>query len=76
MAPYVRKYRDPWAKRDMWRKHPVFTNAFYIRHAWPGFLWGIGAFAVYVGFDKLIQPDNVEKLKQEAREMRGGPVAH
>ncbi|GLB37453.1 putative NADH-ubiquinone oxidoreductase B12 subunit family protein [Lyophyllum shimeji] len=33
-------FRDPWAKREAWRKHPVFSNRAMFRNLFPGF--GIG----------------------------------
>ena len=29
-------FRDPWEKREMWRKHPIFTQRFYARRMFPG----------------------------------------
>ncbi|RDB25338.1 hypothetical protein Hypma_007889 [Hypsizygus marmoreus] len=30
-------FRDPWAKREAWRKHPVFSNRIMFRNLFPGF---------------------------------------
>lgn len=39
-------YRDPWAKREAWRKHPIFSHRFYMRNIFPGFGIALGAFTV------------------------------
>ncbi|KAL9937391.1 hypothetical protein V8E36_003800 [Tilletia maclaganii] len=59
-------YRDPWAKREAWRKHPVFSNRFYIRNMFPGFGLGLAAFSVYLAVDLLTHPSNVDKIKEDA----------
>ena len=46
-------YRDPWAKREAWRKHPIFTNRFYLRHMFPGLTLGVSAFVVYCVWEKF-----------------------
>ncbi|PWN97334.1 hypothetical protein FA09DRAFT_298446 [Tilletiopsis washingtonensis] len=63
-------YRDPWAAREAWRKHPVFSSRFQLRNFWPGFGLGTAAFAVYLAFDMLAHPANVEKLVEDARKQR------
>ncbi|KAJ9092030.1 hypothetical protein QFC21_007010 [Naganishia friedmannii] len=47
-------YRDPWAKREAWRKSPIFANKAMFRNIFPGFAWGVGAFAAYVIYDDFI----------------------
>ncbi|PWY98050.1 hypothetical protein BCV70DRAFT_165513 [Testicularia cyperi] len=64
-------YRDPWAKREAWRKHPVFSNRFMFRNIFPGFGLGLGAFAIYWAIDTLTHPSNIEKLKEDARKQTG-----
>ncbi len=59
-------YRDPWARAEAWRKHPVFSNRFLFRSFLPGLGWGAGAFAVYYAVEQLTHPSNVEKIKEEA----------
>lgn len=44
-------YRDPWAKREAWRKHPMFSNASYLRQLFPGFGIAVVAFTGYVLWD-------------------------
>lgn len=39
-----------WEKYEAWRGHPLLR--FNPRNALPGFFWGLGAFAVYVVYDK------------------------
>ncbi|KAF8070483.1 NADH dehydrogenase 1 beta subcomplex subunit 3 [Lyophyllum atratum] len=41
-------FRDPWAKREAWRKHPVFTNRVMFRNILPGFGIAVVAFTAYV----------------------------
>ncbi|SPO37990.1 uncharacterized protein PSFLO_03467 [Pseudozyma flocculosa] len=64
-------YRDPWAKREAWRKHPVFSHRFMFRNLFPGFGLGLGAFLVYWAADTLTHPSNIEKLKEDARKQTG-----
>ncbi|PWN23435.1 hypothetical protein BCV69DRAFT_297365 [Microstroma glucosiphilum] len=64
-------YRDPWAKREAWRKHPIFSHRFYMRNIFPGFGIALGAFTVYLAVDALTHPANIEKLKEDARKQRG-----
>lgn len=40
-----------WRKANEWRNHPLLTNNW--RHAFPGFMIGAGAFAVYVAVHKM-----------------------
>ncbi|KZV86579.1 hypothetical protein EXIGLDRAFT_621717 [Exidia glandulosa HHB12029] len=47
-------YRDPWAKREAWRKSPIFTTRSYLRHLFPGFGIGLAAFVVYVVVDETV----------------------
>ncbi|KAJ7287490.1 NADH dehydrogenase 1 beta subcomplex subunit 3 [Mycena rebaudengoi] len=46
-------FRDPWAKRDAWRKHPVFSNRAMFANFFPGFGIAVVAFTVYVAADNL-----------------------
>lgn len=64
-------YRDPWAAREAWRKHPVFSNRFMFRNFLPGFGLGAAVFVGYVAVDSLFHPSNVDKLKEEAKKQRG-----
>ncbi|CAG8530913.1 13011_t:CDS:2 [Dentiscutata erythropus] len=52
------KLRDPWARREAWRNQPPFTFRHSIRHIWPGFTWGLGAFAIYLAYDTLFVRDS------------------
>ena len=47
-------YRDPWAKREAWRKHPIFSMRYYVRHMFPGLGLGVTAFAVYCFWEKYL----------------------
>lgn len=64
-------YRDPWAKREAWRKHALFSHRFFARNIFPGFGIGLGAFVVYLAVDTLTHPFNVDKLKHDARKQTG-----
>jgi len=46
-------FRDPWAKRDAWRKHPVFSNRTLFRNLFPGFGIAVVAFTAYVIADNV-----------------------
>lgn len=39
--------RDPWARRDAWRYEGVFARRTVYKNLWPGFSYGVGAFALY-----------------------------
>ena len=47
-------FRDPWAKREAWRKAPVFSTRSYLKHLFPGFGIGLAAFISYVVVDETI----------------------
>ncbi|KAE8266428.1 hypothetical protein A4X09_0g5919 [Tilletia walkeri] len=59
-------YRDPWAAREAWRKHPIFTNRFYIRNMFPGLGLGAAAFGIYLAVDMLTHPSNLDKIREDA----------
>jgi NADH dehydrogenase (ubiquinone) 1 beta subcomplex subunit 3 len=63
-------YRDPWAAREAWRRHPIFSNRFMFRNIFPGIGLGVGAFAAYFAVDRLFHPGNIEKLKEDAKKQR------
>ena len=46
-------FRDPWAKREAWRKSPVFSNRVMFRNIFPGFGIAVVAFTAYVAVDNL-----------------------
>lgn len=48
-------FRDPWAKREAWRKHPIFSTRYYVRHMFPGFTLGVSAFVAYLAWEKFGQ---------------------
>ncbi|PWN48558.1 hypothetical protein IE53DRAFT_389233 [Violaceomyces palustris] len=64
-------YRDPWAKREAWRKHPIFSYRYMVRNMFPGFGIGLGAFLAYCTFEALTHPTNIEKLKEDAKRQTG-----
>ncbi|EMS24288.1 NADH:ubiquinone oxidoreductase, B12 subunit [Rhodotorula toruloides NP11] len=47
-------YRDPWAKREAWRKHPIFSTRARFRNIFPGFGIAVVAFAAYVAYDETV----------------------
>ncbi|KAJ7579161.1 NADH dehydrogenase 1 beta subcomplex subunit 3 [Mycena floridula] len=46
-------YRDPWAKNEAWRQHPVFSRTSMLRGLFPGFGIAVVAFTAYVVVDNL-----------------------
>jgi NADH dehydrogenase (ubiquinone) 1 beta subcomplex subunit 3 len=52
-------YRDPWAKREAWRKHPVFSNRAMFRNLFPGFGTAVVAFTAYVLYDNLYRRTHI-----------------
>jgi NADH dehydrogenase (ubiquinone) 1 beta subcomplex subunit 3 len=46
-------FRDPWAKREAWRKSPVFSNRIMFRNFFPGFGIAVVAFTAYVIADNI-----------------------
>jgi len=56
-------FRDPWAKRDAWRKHPVFSNRAMFSSLFPGFGIAVVAFTAYVVADKIYLNAQVEDAK-------------
>ncbi|KAJ7188190.1 NADH-ubiquinone oxidoreductase B12 subunit family-domain-containing protein [Mycena filopes] len=46
-------FRDPWANREAWRKHPVFSNRAMFANLFPGLGIAIVAFSAYVLADNL-----------------------
>jgi len=63
-------YRDPWAKREAWRKHPVFSSRAMLKGAFPGFGIAVVAFTIYVAVDTMVNPSpkTIEDIKKRARE--------
>ncbi|RKP10569.1 NADH dehydrogenase 1 beta subcomplex subunit 3 [Thamnocephalis sphaerospora] len=43
--------RDPWAKLEAWRKHPVFSRTAQLRASFPGLGIATVAFAAYCGVE-------------------------
>ncbi|KAF8910342.1 NADH dehydrogenase 1 beta subcomplex subunit 3 [Mucidula mucida] len=41
-------FRDPWAKLDAWRTHPLFSKTTMLRNLFPGFGIAVVAFTGYV----------------------------
>ncbi|KAJ3374637.1 hypothetical protein GGF31_006534 [Allomyces arbusculus] len=40
-------YHDPWARREAWRYHPIFSRSAQLRGAFPGLGIATAAFATY-----------------------------
>jgi NADH dehydrogenase (ubiquinone) 1 beta subcomplex subunit 3 len=51
--PNLPLFRDPWAQREAWRKHPVFSNRSMFMNLFPGFGIAVVAFMGYVMFDDM-----------------------
>ena len=47
-------FRDPWAKREAWRNHPVFSRRAMFSKAFPGFGVALVAFTAYVIADNMM----------------------
>ncbi|KAK6459420.1 NADH dehydrogenase 1 beta subcomplex subunit 3 [Scheffersomyces xylosifermentans] len=45
---------NPWAKRDAWRYEGQFSRINRFKSAFPGFGIGVGAFVLYVAYEKLV----------------------
>ncbi|KAK1921920.1 NADH dehydrogenase 1 beta subcomplex subunit 3 [Papiliotrema laurentii] len=49
-------YRDPWAQREAWRRHPIFSKRTQFKAMFPGLGWATAAFVAYVVYDDFIKP--------------------
>lgn len=55
----VKVRKDPWARFEAWRYHPSINKHANIRNIIPGFWWGVGAFVIAIGIEKLLEkPDD------------------
>ena len=55
----VKVRKDPWARFEAWRYHPSINKHANIRNLIPGFWWGVGAFVIAIGIEKLLEkPDD------------------
>ncbi|KAJ1905615.1 hypothetical protein LPJ81_001826 [Coemansia sp. IMI 209127] len=48
--------KDPWARREAWRKHPAFSRMSQLRGMFPGLGIASGLFAVYLAYEHFTQP--------------------
>ncbi|KAI8853956.1 hypothetical protein BC829DRAFT_359955, partial [Chytridium lagenaria] len=48
-------FRDPWAKRDLWRNHPFFSARNRLMSMFPGIGIGAVAFGIYYAYDHWYQ---------------------
>ena len=46
-------FNDRWAKREAWRKHPIFSMRYYVTHMFPGLTLGVTAFVAYCAWEKF-----------------------
>lgn len=46
-------FHDRWAKREAWRKHPIFSMRYYVTHMFPGLTLGVTAFIAYCAWEKF-----------------------
>ncbi|EFP91315.1 hypothetical protein PGT21_029768 [Puccinia graminis f. sp. tritici] len=69
-VPNETVYRDPWAKREAWRQHPVFARRTQIRNMFPGFGIALIAFSGYVAWDNLSSPDSktIQELRKQSED--------
>lgn len=44
---------NPWAKRDAWRYEGQFSRLNRFKGAFPGFGIAVGAFTLYVAYEKM-----------------------
>ncbi|KAH9948949.1 NADH-ubiquinone oxidoreductase B12 subunit family-domain-containing protein [Amylocystis lapponica] len=51
--PSPQLFRDPWAKREAWRKHPMFARRAMFSKMFPGFGVAVVAFTTYVIVDNV-----------------------
>ncbi|KAJ3045913.1 hypothetical protein HDV00_006179 [Rhizophlyctis rosea] len=78
------RVQDPWARRHAWRFHPYFNKWRRFRHSAPGLSWALGAFGVYVAYDKWYwhmgpgkeETEHWEKFMQEREEKLAKLNAH
>jgi len=55
----ARVRKDPWARFEAWRYHPAINKRANMRNFLPGFWWGVGAFVIAIGIEKLFEkPDD------------------
>ncbi|KAH8119570.1 NADH-ubiquinone oxidoreductase B12 subunit family-domain-containing protein [Phellopilus nigrolimitatus] len=54
-------FRDPWAKREAWRRHPIFSNAAMFKNIFPGFGIAVVAFTAYVVADNVYSKTRVKE---------------
>lgn len=61
LMPQDHLYRDPWAKREAWRNHPVFSRAAMFKNFFPGFGIAVVAFTGYVVVDNFYLKAHAKK---------------
>ncbi|GAA5797001.1 NADH-ubiquinone oxidoreductase B12 subunit family-domain-containing protein [Helicostylum pulchrum] len=47
-------YHDPWARREAWRKSPIFSKTSNIRTMFPGLGIATVAFAAYCTYEHFV----------------------
>lgn len=47
-------YHDPWAKREAWRKSPIFSKSSNIKTMFPGLGIATVAFAAYCTYEHFV----------------------
>ncbi|KAA1473918.1 hypothetical protein DENSPDRAFT_840459 [Dentipellis sp. KUC8613] len=63
MSSYPQLFRDPWAKRNAWRKHPVFSRRAMFSNLFPGFGIAVVAFTIYVVADNVYAGAKAKEVK-------------
>lgn len=60
----LRAQADPWARREAWRKHPIFSNRQMFTSMFPGFGIAVVAFTAYVVYDNVRQAASKPKHEE------------
>ena len=63
-------YSDPWAKRNAWRRHPLFAKRQMFASLFPGFGIALVAFTTYVVADNLVfsQSKTIKEAEEKAKD--------
>ncbi|KAI8639814.1 NADH-ubiquinone oxidoreductase B12 subunit family-domain-containing protein [Parasitella parasitica] len=51
-------YHDPWARREAWRKHPIFSKSSNFKTMFPGLGIATVAFAAYCTYEHFFLNNN------------------
>ncbi|KAJ3132444.1 hypothetical protein HK101_004601, partial [Irineochytrium annulatum] len=59
------QFKDPWARREVWRTHPFFSANNRMRHLFPGFALALTGFGVFVAYDYWYQTAGPGKAEND-----------